>query len=109
MINTKKLQELRQEISYLQMSIERIKKELEATPDGYIYIIAMEDKVLYSKAVNFIVALEKLQDWGNDELCYNVTLWTNDPNADKVELGVEHYFIKFASISELQDLSEGKG
>jgi len=54
--------------------------------------------------------MEELDKWIRDEMASNVCLWTNNPKAYEY---VEDYdyseFVKYASISELQDLSEGKG
>jgi len=109
MINTQKIKEKIEEILTLKKKLEDAKNELRLIPDGYIYIIADHDMVLNSNCANFSTALEELEAWSNDEMVHTAKLLTNNPNADKVELGVEHYFIKFASISALQDLSEGKG
>lgn len=109
MINTQKIQEKVEEISAIELKLEALKAELKSIPDGYIYIIADHDMVLNSNCVNFRTALEELEKWSNDEMVNIVTLWTNNPLANGFDLASDYYFVKFANISELQDLSEGKG
>ena len=109
MINTQKIKEKIEEILTLKTKLEDAKNELRLIPDGYIYIIADHDMVLNSNCANFSTALEELEAWSNDEMVHTATLWTNNPLANGFDLASDYYFVKFASISALQDLSEGKG
>ena len=109
MINKDKIQEKIEEILTLRVKLANAKKELRLIPDGYIYIIADHDMILDSNCVNYSTAIEEMEAWSNDEMVQTVTLWTNNPQAHNYEQVSDYYFVKFASISELQDLSEGKG
>jgi hypothetical protein len=110
MINKTKLQDKVEEILTLKIKLANAKREFKLIPDGYSYIITSSESVLDSTCVNFDTAMEELDKWIRDEMASNVCLWTNNPKAYEY---VEDYdyseFVKYASISELQDLSEGKG
>lgn len=108
MINTEKIGQKIAEIVAIEFKLEALRAELKSIPDGYIYIIADHDMVLNSNCVNFRTALEELEVWSNDEMVHTATLWTNNPLANGFDLASDYYFVKFASISELQDLSVGK-
>lgn len=109
MINTQKIQEKIEEILTLRVKLANAKKELRLIPDGYIYIIAHHGMILDSNCVNYNTAIEEMEVWSNDEMVQTVTLWTNNPQAHSYEQVSYYYFVKFASISDLQNLYEGKG
>lgn len=107
MINKTKLQDKIEEILTLKIKLANAKREFKLIPDGYSYIITSSESVLDSNCVNFDTAMEELDNWMKDEMASNPCLWTNNPKAYEYEKDSE--FVKYASLSELQDLSEGKG
>lgn len=109
MINKTKLQDKVEEIQNLKLKLANARKELKLIPDGYMYLILDYLTVLDSTCVNFDTAMEELDSWMKDEMASTPCLFTNNPKA--YEYAEEHDLfdhVKFASISELQDLSEGK-
>lgn len=108
MINKTKLQNKIEEILTLKIKLANAKREFKLIPDGYSYIITSSESVLDSNCVNFDTAMEELDSWRRDEMASNVCLWTNNPAYEYVEDYGYSEFVKYASISELQDLSEGK-
>lgn len=110
MINKDKIREKVEEILNLRIKLENAKKELKRIPDGYIYLILDYLTVLDSTCVNFDTAMEELDNWMKDEMANNPCLYTNNPRA--YEYTEEHNLfnhVKFANISDLQNLYEGKG
>lgn len=110
MINIKRIEAKKEEILTLKTKLANAKKEYRLIPDGYIYIITSSDYVLDSTCVNLDTALEELDNWLEDEMVSNPILWTNNLKAQKyAEENLLFDSVKIANISELQDLSEGKG
>lgn len=107
MINKTKLKDKIEEILALKIKLENAKREFKLIPDGYSYIITSSESVLDSTCVNFETAMEELDNWMKDKMASNVCLWTNNPKVYEYEKDFD--FVKYASLSELQDLSEGKG
>lgn len=108
MINKNKIQDLKNKISSLERELEHAKETLKKLPDGFIYLLASDDKVINSSCINLDTAIEEMIGISGDELAGNVTLYTNNLKADQI-FDFEDCTIKCVSVSELQDLSENNG
>lgn len=109
MINKDKIQEKVEEILTLKVKLANAKNELKRIPDGYVYLILDYLTVLDSTCVNFDTAMEVLDSWMEDDMASNPCLYTNNPRAYEYteELDLFNH-VKFANISDLQNLYEGK-
>lgn len=110
MINKDKIQEKVEQILTLKVKLANAKNELKRIPDGYIYLILDYLTVLDSTCVNFDTAMEVLDSWMEDEMASNPCLYTNNPKAYGYTEDHDLFdYVKYASISDLQNLYERKG